>query len=92
MNNNNVIIHSTLEEGYNFFIVDKWKVKQHFKISTFKVPRGWLSEAFEVIGDSRVREPRVYHVLSGFDCVVEQAESKLKEKVKKELFKLSQSF
>lgn len=83
MENSNTIVHSTLEEGYDFFIVDKWGVKHHFKISTFMVPSGLLSEAVEVIGDSAFREARVFLVLSDFDSNIEEAETALKEKVKK---------
>jgi hypothetical protein len=82
MNDKNTMIHSTLEEGYDFFITDKWSVRHHYKISTFEVPSGFLSEAYEVIENDIDNEPRVFHILSGFDCDIEEAELKLKEKVK----------
>lgn len=83
MNNNNIIIHSTLEKGYDFFIIDKWNKKYHFKISTFEVPSGFLSEAFEVLDNKEDYEPRIYHILSNFDSDIEKAELQLKEKIKK---------
>ena len=77
------IIHSTLEEGYDFFITDKWNKKYHFKIATFEVPSGLLSEAFEVIDNNVDNEPRIFNVLSDFDSDIEKAELLLKEKIKK---------
>lgn len=34
MKDNNTITHSTLDEGYDFYVTDKWNKKYHFKIST----------------------------------------------------------
>lgn len=83
MNDNDTIIHSTLEEGYDFFITDTWNKKYHFKIATLEVPSGLLSEAIEVIDNYVDNEPRVFHVLSDFDSDVEKAELLLKGKIKK---------
>jgi len=83
MEDNNTIIHSTLDEGYDFFITDKWGNEKHFKIATFEVPSGLLSEAFEVIKSNIDDEPRVFHILSNFDSDIEKAELQLKEKIKK---------
>lgn len=83
MTDNETIIHSTLEEGYDFFITDKWNIKYHFKISTFEVPSGLLSEAYEVIDNNVDNEPRVFQVLSDFDSDIEKAELLLKAKIKK---------
>lgn len=83
MTDNETIIHSTLEEGYDFFITDKWNKKYHFKISTFEVPSGLLSEAYEVIDNNVDNEPRVFQVLSDFDSDIEKAELLLKAKIKK---------
>jgi hypothetical protein len=77
------IIHSTLDEGYDFFITDKWNKKYHFKIATLVVPSGLLSEALEVIDNNIEYEPRVFHVLSAFDSDIENAELRLKEKISK---------
>ncbi len=41
--------------------------EKHFKIATFEVPSGLLSEAFEVIKSNIDDEPRVFHILSNFD-------------------------
>lgn len=78
----NVFIHSTLEDGYDFFITDRWKKKRHFKIDSFPVPSGILSEAYEVVSDKN-REPYRFTVLSDFDTDIEQAELLLKAKIKK---------
>ncbi len=83
MENSNTIVHSTLDEGYDFFIVDKWGAKLHFKISSFMIPPWLLSEAVEVIEERAGREARVYLVRSDFDSNIEEAEKRLKEKVKK---------
>lgn len=76
----NIITHSTLEEGYDFFIKDNEENNRHFKISTFPVPSGILSEAIEVIGDEK-DEPYVFSILSPFDSDIEKAELKLKAKI-----------
>lgn len=83
MNDNDTIIHSTLEEGYDFFITDTWNKRYHFKIATFEVPSGLLSEAIEVIDNYVDNEPRIFQVLSDFDSDIEKAELFLKEKIKK---------
>jgi hypothetical protein len=82
MNGKNIIIHSTLEEGYDFFITDQWNKRYHFKIATFKVPSGYLSEAIEVIDDHEDYEPRIFHVLSDFYADTESQESQLKDKIR----------
>jgi hypothetical protein len=80
-----VIIHSTLDDGYDFYFTDNWKKKHHFKISTFEVPSGLLSEAIEVITpDIEVTERR-FQVLSDFDADIEKAELLLKAKIRKRL-------
>jgi len=83
MSENDCIIHSTLEEGYDFFITDKWKKKFHFKISTFSVPSGMLSEAIEVVNDKTGLEPYIFTILSDFDSDIEYSEIMLKAKIKK---------
>ncbi|MFW6225185.1 MAG: DUF7713 domain-containing protein [Bacteroidota bacterium] len=83
MEDNNTTIHSTLNEGYDFFITDKWGDEKHFKIATFEVPSGLLSEALEVIKSNIDDEPRIFHILSNFDSDIEKAELQLKEKIKK---------
>ncbi|MDO9547778.1 MAG: hypothetical protein Q7J65_02295 [Candidatus Marinimicrobia bacterium] len=78
----NILEHSTLEEGYDFFVTDRWKKKYHFKISYFPVPVGFLSEAVEVVTGKR-KEPYMFAVLSDFDSDLEQAELMLKAKIKR---------
>ncbi|MBU1633263.1 hypothetical protein KJ762_02000 [bacterium] len=78
----NVFVHSTLDEGYDFFITDRWKKKRHFRISTFPVPVGYLSEAIEVV-KGKGKEPYMFSILSDFDSDLEQAELMLKAKIKK---------
>ena len=80
--NNNTITHSTLEEGYDFTISDNWNKKYHFKISTFAVPSGMLSEAIEIIDVNPENEPRIFHTLSDFGADVEKSEMLLKAKIK----------
>ena len=77
------ISHSTLDEGYDFFITDKWNNQYHFKIASFHVPSGLFSEAYEVIDHNIDDEPRIFHSLSNFDSDMEKAELQLKEKIKK---------
>jgi len=83
MEDDNTIVHSTLEEGYDFEITDKWNKKHRYKIATFEVPSGLLSEAYEVIDNNLDNEPRVFHILSNFGADIEKAELQLKEKIKK---------
>lgn len=78
---NNSITHSTLEQGYDFYITDNWKKKYHFKISTFAVPSGLLSEAIEVTDSNTVL--RTFRVLSEFKADIEKSELLLKAKIRK---------
>ncbi len=83
MSKNKITIHSTLDDGYDFFITDRWKKKYHFKISTLELPIGMLSEAIEVINDKKGQAPYNFHVLSDFDSDTEHSELVLKAKIKK---------
>ncbi|HMA65742.1 MAG: hypothetical protein ACM31E_04580 [Fibrobacterota bacterium] len=74
--------HSTLEEGYDFIITDKWKTERHFKISSFPCPGGLLSEALEVVNNKNA-EPYIFSILSQFDTDIEYAELQLKAKIKR---------
>ncbi len=76
------IIHSTLNEGYDFFFTDKWNRKHHFKVHTFSLGIRWLSEAIEVIPETPERIPRTFQVLTDIETDVEVAELRLKEKLK----------
>jgi hypothetical protein len=79
----NITVHDPYEKGYDFYITDKWNEKFHFKISTFEVPSGLESVAIEVIDDDPEREPRIFTILSDFEADVEEAEMRLKAKIKK---------
>ena len=88
MDDNSTIIYNTLDEGYDFFITDKWGENHHFKILSFMVPSGLLSDAVEVNIEANDRapidrEPRLFQVLSDFDADVETAEHRLKAKIQK---------
>lgn len=76
-----VIIRSTLEEGYDFYIKDRWGKDYHFKISTFEVPSGLESEAIEVVNE-KDREPYLFQVLNDYDADIEHCELLLKAKIK----------
>lgn len=82
---NNTITHSPYEEGYDFFINDKWKNQFQFRISTFEVPSGLLSKAIEVTEKFPDREPHIFEVLSDFEADIEEAELTLKAKIKKNI-------
>lgn len=75
--------HSTLEDGYDFFVTDKWKKEYHFKIWSFSVANGFHSEAREVIGDEKGREPYIFAVMSEDDLDSENSEILLKAKIVK---------
>ncbi|MBN1603281.1 MAG: hypothetical protein JW915_16855 [Chitinispirillaceae bacterium] len=77
-----VFIHSTLEEGYDFFITDKWKKKRHFKISTFPLAGALVSEAIEVVNNGK-DEPYIFSIRSPFDSDIEYVELLLKAKIKR---------
>ncbi len=72
-------IHSTLEEGYDFCITDKWSKKFHFKIATFPGPSGLVSEAIEVDNSS----PYTFSIFSDSEADIEHCELLLKAKIKR---------
>lgn len=76
-------IHSTLDEGYDFYITDSYKRKYHFKISSFILGDKLVSEAIEVVEGKRGREPYIFNVLSDFDADLESSELLLKARIKK---------
>jgi len=79
----NVIIHDPFEEGYDFYIKDKWNNQYQFRISSFEVPSGFLSKAIEVTEDNTDQEPRMFEVLSDFEADIEEAELTLKARIKR---------
>jgi hypothetical protein len=82
-NEDNVIIHDPYEEGYDFYISDKWNNQYQFRISTFEVPSGFLSKAIEVTENNTDREPQIFEVLSDFEADIEESELMLKAKIKR---------
>lgn len=80
---NNVFHHCTLDDGCDYFTTDKWRKKYHFRISSFPVPSGLLSEALEIVDENGKREPYTFTILSDFDEDEEYAELMLKAKIKK---------
>ena len=73
--------HGAYEDGYDFFIKDKWKKEYHFKIWSFPVANGFYSEAREILKYEKDREPYVFAVLSEDDFELENSEILLKAKV-----------
>ena len=79
----NIIIHNPYEEGYDFYIKDKWQNQYQFRILTFEVPSGLLSKAIEVTEDKPEWEPRMFEALSDFEADIEEAELALKARIKR---------
>ena len=80
---NGVYTHSTLEEGYDFYITDRYKRKYHFKIASFILGNQLVSEAWEVVDGKKDREPYIFQILSDFEEDEEYAEMLLKARIKK---------
>ena len=79
MNTDNYILISTTANGKDVLIVDRWKKRFHFKISSFPVPTGLASEAIEITkNDSPGYE---FNILSDIDTETDIAEKKLIEKI-----------
>ena len=79
------ITRSPLDDGYDFYITDKWNKEYHFKILTFEIPPGILSVAVETAEETETYYPRRLEVLSGNDADIELTELLLKAKIKKEI-------
>ena len=77
--------HSPLDDGYDFYITDRWKRSYHFKILTFPLPPNWLSVAVECVDENSDREPYTFEVLTDLETDIEKAELKLKAKIKKNI-------
>ena len=60
MNDQTSFTYSTLNEGEDFYLVDRWGNNLHFKILTFPAPSGWVSEAVEIPNQNSETEPRVF--------------------------------
>lgn len=84
---NGTYIHSTLEDGYDYFTTDKWGKEYHFRILTFPVPSGLESEAVQVIKKQKGIEPYIFQVLGEFEGDPEGLELLLKAKIQKSINK-----
>ena len=84
-NDDEVFTHSTLESGEDFYIKDRWKRQYHFKIASFPVPPGIMTEALEVRKDNS--SGYQFSILSEWDADIEAAEAKLKTIIKKKINK-----
>ena len=80
--NEDTFSHCPYEDGYDYFITDKWKKQRHFKISTFLGPVGLMVFAVEVL-KTKDSEPYEFELLFPFDTDIDFAESKIKEKIKR---------
>mgnify|MGYP006294503959 CR=1 FL=1 len=74
--------HSTFKDGYDIVVEDQWRRKYHFKIASFFVPTGLVSEALEVKDEGPGYE---FRILSHADSDPEAAEEELIKKVKRGL-------
>lgn len=75
--------HSTMDEGYDFYVTDKHNKKYHFKIGSFSIHSHMFYEALEVVEKGGGVEPHVFHMLADVDGDPEHAEYLLKAKIKK---------
>lgn len=78
-----IIKHSTIDDGYDYLATDKWGIDYHFKISTFEVPSGYVSEAVQVIKKQKGAEPFIFQVLDSFDADIRKLEVLLKAKIQR---------
>ena len=69
-----VYTHSTMEEGYDFYITDRFKKKYHFKIASFLLGDLLASEAIEIVAGKKGREPYIFNKLFKFDVDEEYVE------------------
>jgi len=80
-----IITTSPLDDGYDFYISDRWGKEYHFKVISFDVPSGMSSVAVEVAEETEIYYPRRIEILSDFDADIEYAELQLKGKIKEEI-------
>ena len=74
---------SSLDDGYDFFITDKYNKKYHFKITSVSIGSHMLYEAIEVVKEKDGNEPYIFKTMTDADADPEYAEYLLKEKIKK---------
>jgi len=73
-------IHNPMKDGKDRYVVDQWKRKYHFKVSSFFVPTGLASIAVEVTKND---DPGYeFKILSDMDIEPELAEEALLKKVR----------
>ena len=84
-NDDGVFVHSTLETGEDFHIKDRWKREYHFKIASFPIPDGIMSEAIEVKKDNTAGYE--FRILSDWNADIELTEKRLKTIIKKKINK-----
>lgn len=72
--------YSTLDQGYDHHVKDKWGREYHFKILSFSLGSRLFSEAREVIHE-KGREPYVFSVISDDAEEWDESENLLKHKI-----------
>ena len=73
---------STMDSGYDYHVKDRWGKAYHFKVLTFEVPSGLVSEALEVVSEFG-REPYRFRVLNDYVAAIDECEDQLKAKIKR---------
>lgn len=79
--NSDVFVRNTLLDGSDFVIKDDFHKEYHFKIASYPIPTGLLSEAIELTENHC--PGYTFNLISTFDTDVEYAELLLKDKIKK---------
>lgn len=79
--NSDVFIRNTRIEGTDFLITDCFHKEYHFKIASYPIASGLLSEAIEIPKNDS--PGHTFNLVSSFDTDIEYAELLLKEKIKK---------
>ncbi len=75
--------HSTMDEGFDFFVTDKYNKNYHFKIGSFSIHSHIFYEAIEVVEEGNEDEAYTFHMLADVDGDPENAEYLIKAKIKK---------
>lgn len=79
----NITIHSTNDDGDDYFIYNRWKKRYHFKIARFLVPTGMAYEALEVKEDDSIGYE--FNSLYSLDDDQDLAKEEFLKKIKKGL-------
>jgi hypothetical protein len=75
--------HSTMDEGFDFFVTDKYNKKYHFKIGSFSIHSHIFYEALEIVEEGGEDEAYKFHMLADVDGDPEHAVYLMKAKIKK---------